>query len=262
MNSLGCKKDPKDLRDISMGLVLPPIPLPNEIDYAVRMTPVRSQGDEGTCVAFASVVGVKEYQDSKEYKKTLALSPRYIYNLCKKNDGIPGEEGTYPRVAMKMLLKYGTPPEGYWPYKPHQTDKAKTGAAKEAIKYRVKAYARLKSHIEMRRSLVINGPFLAGVDVYESWFADKVSRTGLIPMPGRRELYQGGHAICMVGYDEKKKLFKFKNSWGTVWGDRGYGYLPYAYMIDHCLDAWSATDLIENPMALVRKIEEALKRYA
>jgi hypothetical protein len=45
-------------------------------------------------------------------------------------------------------------------------------------------------------------------------------------------------------------------------GDDGYGYLTYDYMKQYCLDAWSATDLIENPMALVRKIEEVLVRYA
>jgi C1A family cysteine protease len=262
MNVLGCLKDPKDLRDIPMGLVLPPIPLPRSIDYVADMTPVRNQGDEGTCVAFASVVGVKEYQDAKEYRKTLKLSPRYIYSLCKKNDGSPDEEGTYPRVAMKMLLKYGTPTENYWPYRPHQTDKPKAGASKAALKYRVMAYARIRTMLEMRRSLVINGPFLAGVDVYESWFTNKASSTGLIPMPKKSEQYQGGHAICIVGYDDSRKLLKFKNSWGDRWGNEGYGCLAYDYMRQYCVDAWSATDLIENPMALVKKIEEVLVKYA
>ena len=258
----GCLKDPRDLRDIPMGLVLPPIPLPDKIDYTSNMTPVKDQGSEGTCVSFASVVGIKEYQDTKEYKEMIGLSPRYLYSLCKKNDGIPEEEGTYPRVAMKMLLNYGTPPESYWPYRPHQTDKPKTGADKAAVKYKVKAYARLKTVTEMKRSLIINGPYLAGVDVYESWFTDKASKTGVIPMPKSSDQYQGGHAICIVGYDDTKKLFKFKNSWGDNWGDDGYGYLTYDYMKKYCVDAWSATDLIENPMALVRKIEEALVRYA
>lgn len=261
-NILGCLKDSKDLRDIPMGLVLPPIPLPAKIDYFANMTPVRNQGDEGTCVAFASVVGVKEYEDTKEYKNLIELSPRYTYSLCKRNDGDPDAEGTYPRVAMKMLLKYGTPPERFWPYKPHQTDKPKRGADKAAIRYKIKAYARLKTVLEMKRSLVINGPFLAGVDVYESWFTKKAEKTGLIPMPKKSEQYQGGHAICIAGYDDSKKLFKFKNSWSGRWGDKGYGYLTYDYMKQYCVDAWSATDLIENPLLLVKKIEEILAKYA
>lgn len=254
---LGCRKDPKDVRDISMALVLPVIPLPKSIDYANMMTPARDQGEEGTCVAFASVVGVKEYEDSQEYKKLIQLSPRFIYNLCKKFDGYPEEEGTYPRVAMKMLLKHGVCPESYWPYFPHQKDSPRKGANLAAMKYRIKAYARLKGILEMKRSLLVNGPFLAGVRVFKPWFSKKAQKAGLIPLPKSNDEPLGGHAICIAGFNDAKKLFKFKNSWGVKWGDNGYGYLPYAYLEKYCSDAWSATDLIENPKALIRKIEQS-----
>lgn len=259
---LGCLKDPKDLRDLPMGLVLPPIPLPSKIDYAKQMTPVRDQGDEGTCVAFACVVGVKEYQDSKEFKKYIELSPRYLYNLCKKYDGIPGQEGTFPRIAMKVLFKYGVCKENCWPYKPHQRNYPCSTADTEAKTYRIKAYARLNTVLEMKRSLIVNGPFVSGVRVYSSWFTKRVFKTGLIPMPKKQDEYEGGHAICIVGYDEKKGIFKFKNSWGTKWGDEGYGYLPYDYIKKYSMDSWSSTDLILNPLALVKKREEVLTRYA
>jgi len=254
---LGCKKDPEDLRDIPMGLVLPVIPVPLSIDYTPGMTPVRNQGDESTCVAFASVVGVKEYEDQKEYRKLIALSPRYVYSLCKKFDGFPDEEGTYPRIAMKMLLKYGVCPESLWPYRPFQSNYHKPGADQKAKTYRIKAYARLKGTAEMKRSLMINGPFLAGVRVYESWFTKRVAKTGRIPMPKKDEEIAGGHAICIVGYHDSRKLFKFKNSWSKKWADKGYGYLPYAYIQKYCQDAWSATDLIENPKALVKLMQES-----
>jgi hypothetical protein len=122
MFSLGCRKDPEDLRDIPMGLVLPPVPIPKTADYTPNMSPVRNQGTEGTCVAFASVVGVKEYQDKKEYDRLIQLSPRYLYYLCKKFDGQPFQDGTYPRIAMKVLAKYGVAEESCWPYKPFQRD--------------------------------------------------------------------------------------------------------------------------------------------
>lgn len=255
--TLGCKKDPEDQRDIPMSLVLPAVAVPLSIDYTSQMTPVRDQGDEGTCVAFASVVGVKEYEDKKEYRKLIELSPRYVYSLCKKNDRFPDEEGTYPRIAMKMLLKYGVCLESLWPYKPFQSNDHKPGADQKAKTYRIKAYARLKGTAEMKRSLMINGPFLAGVLVYESWFTNRVAKTGLIPMPKKGEEIAGGHAICIMGYDERKKLFKFKNSWSKKWADKGYGYLTYPYIQKYCQDAWSATDLIENPKALVKLMQKS-----
>jgi len=260
--TLGCKKDPKDLRDIPMSLVLPPIPVPKRIDYTSQMTPVRDQANEGTCVAFASVVGVKEYEDTKEYKKSVELSPRYLYTLCKKLDGAPDEEGTYPRVAMKVLLHNGTCFESYWPYRPYQTDKPKKNADKVAKKFRIKAYARLSAIMEMKRSLLVNGPFLAGVKVFDCWFSKKAVKTGLIPMPKKTDEFQGGHAICIVGYDDQRGLFKFKNSWSKKWADKGYGYLFYEYLQKYCSDAWSATDLIENPKSFVKTREQILRQFA
>ncbi|MDP3042687.1 MAG: C1 family peptidase [Candidatus Omnitrophota bacterium] len=252
--SLGCRKDPKDARDIPMGLVLPVVPIPVSFDFTKLMSPVRNQGNEGACVAFASVVGVKEFQDKKEYRKLISLSPRFLYNLCKKFDGIPFEEGTYPRIAMKVLLNYGVCHESFWPYVPLKKSLPRKGADKDALKFKIKAYARIKSQLEMKRSLLVNGPFLAGVKVYKSWFNKSVEKSGFIPMPKRNEQLMGGHAICIVGYDDKFRIFKFKNSWGAKWADKGYGYLPYAYMQKYCSDAWSATDLIEDAKAFVKKL--------
>ena len=108
----------------------------------------------------------------------------------------------------------------------------------------------------MKRSLLINGPFVAGVEVFKSWFTKKVQSNGFVPMSKLKENSVGGHAICIVGYDDKLRIFKFKNSWGANWGSVGYGYLPYEYMKKYCSDAWSATDLIENPKALAKKLAQ------
>lgn len=252
--SLGCLKDPKDSRDIPMGLVLPVVPIPVSFDFTKLMSPVRNQGREGTCVAFASVVGVKEYQDKLEYHRLIKLSPRFLYNLCKKFDGMPFQEGTYPRIAMKVLLNHGVCHESFWPYLPNQESLPRKGADQDAKKFKIKAYARLKSQLEMKRSLLINGPFIAGVGVFKSWFTKRIERSGFIHLPKRNDKLMGGHAICIMGYDDRLKIFKFKNSWGAKWADQGYGYLPYEYMKKYCSDAWSATDLIENPKALVKKL--------
>ena len=259
--SLGCRKDPVDLRDIPMASVLPPVPLPRQFDYTQDMSPVRDQGNEGTCVSFATVVGVKEYEDGREYKKLITLSPRFLYSLCKKFDGAPDEEGTYPRVAMKILLKYGVCPESYWPYYPHQNDSAKKGSSVIAKRFRITAYARLRGILEMKRSLLVNGPFLAGVKVFDSWFTKKALKTGIIALPKKTDKLQGGHAICIVGFNDKNSFLKFKNSWSDKWADKGYGYLPYEYMQRYCSDAWSSTDLIESPRALVKNFERVLARF-
>ncbi|CAM3303734.1 C1 family peptidase [Paenibacillus taichungensis] len=253
---------PLDKRDISMEAFLPTFNIPEQVDYTNDMSPIRPQGNEGTCVAFAAVVGVKEYQEKKEHEHTIELSPRYLYQKCKELDGIPDEEGTYPRVAVKVLYDQGCCEESYWPYIACELGTPQIGADENAAKYRIKAFASLNSISSMKRSLVINGPFIAGVVVFEeSWFNEQTDRTGVIGMPPEDLISNGGHAICIVGYDNTTKRFKFKNSWGDGWGERGYGYLPYEYMKRYCTEAWSSTDLIDNPEAIIKAKENILDRF-
>ena len=68
---LGCKKDKTDARDRLMRAYLPSVKLPPRTDYTAKMTPVRDQGAEGTCVAFSTVAGMKEYQEKQDCKKYL-----------------------------------------------------------------------------------------------------------------------------------------------------------------------------------------------
>lgn len=45
----------------------------------------------------------------------------------------------------------------------------------------------------------------------------------------------GGHAVLITGFDADKKVFFFKNSWGTNWGQQGYGSVTFEHL-DHFSD--------------------------
>lgn len=77
---------------------------------------------------------------------------------------------------------------------------------------------------------------MSGFTVYSS--INNVGSDGVVPMPGGTVV--GGHAVLLTGYDDSRQLFKFKNSWGSSWGNRGYGYLPYRYYLTGQMrDNWS-----------------------
>lgn len=243
----GCIKDKFDDRDYLMRAYLPLGKLPRKIDYTQKMSPVRDQGDEGVCVGFAVATGMKEYQELLDYQKLVELSPRFVYSEAKKIDGMPGVEGTTIRAAMRVLKKLGVSQEKFWPYYPHQEDKPKTDAKANAQKFRITTYARILDLNELRMSLAGKGPAVLGIEVYKGMFNAKA---GLVPIPKAREAALGGHAICAVGYDDKKELIKFKNSWGQ-WGDKGFGYLPYGYVERYMMDGWSSVDIEDpNPLTL------------
>jgi len=258
MSRLGCIKDKLDDRDYLMRAYLPVVSLPKKIDYTKKMSPVRDQGDEGTCVGFASVAGMKEYQEKLDYGKLVALSPRFVYNECKKIDGSPDSEGTSIRIAMKVLNDIGACQEKFWPYFPHQRNRPQSGAITDAKKFRTLTYARIINLNELKLCLATKGPCIIGVEVYQGMMNTK---TGIVPMPKKNESILGGHAICPVGYDDAKKIIKFKNSWSDKWGDKGYGYLHYAYIERYMMDAWSSVDIEDpNPLTLASIINYADKR--
>ena len=82
-------------------------------------------------------------------------------------------------------------------------------------------------------------------------------KTGRIPFPTRGDSRRGGHAVCAMGYDDTMEIenpqvagsktkgaLLIRNSWGTGWGDEGYGWLPYEYVLKGlAVDWWSLMDM-------------------
>ena len=252
MSRCGCIKDKFDDRDYLMRAYLPVIKLPKKIDYTQKMSSVRDQGDEGTCVGFAVAAGMKEYQEMLDYQKRVELSPRFVYSESQKIDGMPKGEGTTIRAAMKVLKRSGVCQEMFWPYSPHQTDKPKKGVNPDAKRFRVFTYARILNLDELRMSLAVKGPCVIGIEVFNAMLKTK---TGVVSMPKKNEKTLGGHAVCCVGYEDGKGMVKFKNSWSVQWGEKGFGYLPYAYIERYMMDAWSSVDIADpNPLTLASVI--------
>jgi hypothetical protein len=200
------------------------------------------------------------------------LSVRYLYEHAREEGGYSGgEDGAQLRDAMKVLQDLGVCPEACWRYIPGLKGSPCDEADDLAEPYRIDRYVRLNTIQEMKESLVLNGPFVAGIEVFDGMFD---APAGVVPMPVDTEESVGAHAICIVGFDDTsankpswwqaivqwfRRLFglqdttpqrppgfKFKNSWGRLWGDGGYGYLPYGYMEQYGFDCWSAKDKLHE----------------
>jgi len=70
-----------------------------------------------------------------------------------------------------------------------------------------------------------------------------VGKDGKVPMPQAGERTLGGHAVCVISYNDKNKRVAFKNSWGTGWGNKGYGSVSYEYVRKYFVDMWVAKDI-------------------
>jgi len=255
------KKDPKDNRDFlfknhgRFKLVNessePKKLLPKKIDHSKNMSPIKDQGELGSCVSFATAA-MKEWQEQQELSEEIGdpklftkgifydFSESWIYWNAKKLDPWPNEEGTSIRYAMKVLQKIGVPSEKAWPYSDNDYGKPKKWAKKVARFAAIKSYWKINNLLELKTALV-KGPVPIGIECFDEIFT--VGSNGIVHYPRNPRNPQGGHAICTVGFDDRKRFIKFKNSWSVDWGKDGYGYLPYKYIQDFMWDAWAAEDL-------------------
>jgi len=71
---------------------------------------------------------------------------------------------------------------------------------------------------------------------------------GVIPMLGPTEQEDGGHCMLIVGYNNENRTFLVRNSWGTAWGQQGYGAMPYDYILSpkRTTDLWTIRSVTER----------------
>jgi hypothetical protein len=55
--------------------------------------------------------------------------------------------------------------------------------------------------------------------------------SGVAPIDPSEGQEAGMHAQVIVGYERRDRLFLLRNSWGKGFGDAGYAWVPYRYML-------------------------------
>jgi C1A family cysteine protease len=209
--------------------------------------PVYDQDQIGSCTANAIGAALEFDQIRQKCVNIFTPSRLFIYYNERAMEGSIGEDaGASIRDGVKSVNRLGAPPEiAFWPYDIARfAEKPPPKAYEEALNHQAVKYQRIARSLgAMKGCLAAGFPFVLGFTVYDSFESDRVAKTGTVPMPGKKESALGGHAVLAVGYDDAKKRFRMRNSWGTGWGDKGYFTMPYAYLLDENLsdDFWQIT---------------------
>jgi len=250
---LGWVPDLPDHRDL---LYAAPMAVQKATPPSVDLRPqcpktVYDQGKLGSCTANA-IAGAMEFDQIKQKQTPATPSRLFIYyNERKMEHTILTDSGAQIRDGIKSVVKLGACPETMWTYddtQPPAEDQPcptckfaqapPASCYKEALKHQVLSYQRITHALSVMKGCLASGfPFVFGFTVYENFPFD--TPTGEIPMPTGGVL--GGHAVLAVGYDDARQLFTFRNSWGPAWGNGGYGFMPYSYLVDSNLsdDFWT-----------------------
>lgn len=211
------------------------------------LPPVNSQGQQGSCVAWAVGYYLKSYQENKENNRTSLAersnpdnicSPAFIYNLIHvKNDG-----GSYYSDAFRMINDFGCPSLTDMPYNdddyqtwPDRNDFINAIPRRTQVASGEYYYLYLNSDTALNqvKQMLQNGQLLVfGIAVYYNY--DHISSyNNIYTIADLSGSNRGGHAQTIVGFDDDLVTndgvgaFRVVNSWGTGWGDSGFYWISY-----------------------------------
>ncbi|MFT3774173.1 MAG: C1 family peptidase [Minicystis sp.] len=209
---------------------------PPKVDLRPLLTAVEDQGELSSCVANA-VAGAYEYLVKRHRgDEAYDVSRLFVYYNGRAKSGSERDDGGMIIAdAIDSLRTEGACSEKTWPYNPATVNKKPSREAyDEAAQFLVEDMQLVPLKLDAwKRALAEGYPIIFGISLYESF--DKQKKKGLVPLPSPRESSReshGGHAMLCVGYSDPDRVFIVRNSWGTTWGDRGYCYIPYEYLMN------------------------------
>lgn len=257
--------DKKIVKTLSKKLgIKPQASLPSSVDLRSWFSLVEDQGELGSCTAQAAA-GIIEYNEMRAFNKRLEASRLFLYKTTRNLMQVTGDSGAFIRCTMGALVLCGVAEEKYWPYKAADVDKEPSSFVYAiADNYEALTYfchdpvtlgremaGRGRDILDSVKKYLASGiPSMFGFWGFSSW--DRGDIKGAIPYPCKNEAALWGHAVVASGYDDNMKIknlvcgtetkgaLLIRNSWGAGWGDNGYGWLPYDYILHGlAVDFWS-----------------------
>ena len=217
------------------------------------LPPVRSQGHQGSCVAWSSAYYCYTYAVSKQRQlpaeriaasSKLQFSPAFLYHLG--NGGKDG--GMTVSAAFQLLHDQGCASLEEMPYDAGDFTSAPGDTANEhAARFKARNVGllfrlgeadpdRLKTYLAETRQ-----PFVMSIPILND-FPQKPVEPGFVYRPletPSRQNIMGLHAITIVGYDDSLHAFRMVNSWGPEWGDHGFLWLDEGFVHACAMDGCS-----------------------
>ena len=221
--------------------------LPSSYDMTDKFPPIGNQGQYGTCVSWTVGYNTKTALSGMDRGLTPSdlaqpenqFSPKDMFTALPDNQKGQNCNGTNFENALTLLQDRGVATMASVPYTnlgsclAGQTDPAWTA---EAANYKIKYWRKVEGNVQAIKSNIANNiPVILGArlaDNFMSWNSDDVISSHSSFTNVGIHAY---HALAIAGYDDSKGpngAFRAINSWGETWGDRGFVWIDYNFLIN------------------------------
>ena len=222
----------------------PPSPTAPSFSWRIRgvMTPVKNQNPYGTCWAFACI-GALEACFSIRHGELLDLSEQDLINCnCRKCDGSSPSQ-FLDKLFAGVTTETAIPYLGDGASPPCKAENCGPCLLNVQTPYRLEAIMLIRPdeygiHAldpvpvdQIKAALTAHGPVVTKMHIPNgSAFMSHKGTTVFkekIPLLYGKDRNNGAHIIIIVGWDDSKGAWLIKNSYGSGWGDQGYGWVAY-----------------------------------
>lgn len=227
------------------------------VDLRNIFLPIRNQGNQGSCAAFAVSSVIEAQIQAKKHR----YSPAFLYWVARNNlKTADTDSGATMYAVIRGAVEKGVCKEESMPYNSDiYTLQPSDSAIEEALQCRIIAAKSVEPKLHAIKSALSDGyPVIAAIQIFDSF---SETHSGFIPHPSVAELKKAGsdnlhayHGMVICGFSDKDKVLVVRNSWGTDFGDNGYCYIPYSYAQKYIKQACVITEISssENNMAITK----------
>jgi hypothetical protein len=199
--------------------------LPESVDLSARFPTPGDQGDQGSCVGWAVGYAARSYyavaREGKPRNQFDEIpSPAYIYGAIKPDGDC--NTGSLISRALDLLARDGSKSLANHPYNDRICPVPDRAATQQ---FRIANWRAINAGVvdDVKGALAKGHPVIIGSRLTQEF----MKMRGDAVWHGTGQLIPGGHAMTVVGYDERRQAVKLINSWGTRWGDGGFGWMSY-----------------------------------
>ncbi|HQW83846.1 MAG TPA: C1 family peptidase [Ferruginibacter sp.] len=242
-------------------------PLPEAVSLLKFAPDRRNQGQQGSCVAWSSVYAARtivEAASTGQSGNSTAYSPAFVYNQI----GLDGCQGAYIQNAMEFMQKKGVVTYADFPYTDQDCSRQPNSVLEnKATQNLMHGFTRLTDGESVqginvraiKEHLAKDAPVVIGMMVGGSFMQAMMGKDLWTPTDeDRSQMGFGGHAMCVIGYDDRKQAFQIMNSWGPEWGNNGVAWVRYADFKEFVREAYGIDPMPKRGAAVNVSFEAAI----